>query len=1384
MREIYKYFLVALVSLGGVLFLSISLVNALFLDFLVGWIRDSRYPGYTISCETLKGGLLEGFYLGGFRIMEESSSKKILEVGDLYIRVNPVDLLNRKLTIKQARLGHVNARIRSMDDFLKNLGVLFTQGESRSPSLAYFKSMELTEVYFFDLKFLETTDMFMSKQWSWIVEEELTLNQEISFYGDLKMMGSQFHITARALGEKVGSVREQLPITLEMVLNTRDLEGQIAIQGKGVAMRNLIGMRELVSKGAVTVENRLLFSMHQQRIGSSASSVTVPGGFRIFYTLQGEGRAFFQKVKYKNFESRDLYMRASWSHRDFHLEHFQTNFLGTTFEGEYEYSPESSHSYRLFASAVDIRSILEAMRVNVERPRIKGRFALEIKGDREDIRFEPIVVEDLELFGSPVYLQNLEVSKISLKDLGKDMRIHFLSKGGSFKGGYVDKIHGDIGLSGANLFIACKGVPVDELDLLYQEDRKIPLKGRLNLNAEAKFSFEGEKPAVLSRGRLYEIEFGKYPLESLQFETQSIGLDTKIIGSLIFPLEEGRVSFLSELSAEKGTLSLEGSGLNFHYFKHGVEDFPLSAKLNGSLKISLYPKFGLSFDGRLKDFQAYQIPFKDVEFQGEIYPDHYNFSLVRGKSRFQMEGDWTLRDPFQAGITLSKLIEKRGRSSFTMTEETLSLYKPILPAWAIQLQGGKLHLSGKVQKDLWDLQVHRLILEGARGAKLSLEPFEMKLTPFERVYAQTAVELDQFGEPRQQILDLNLSGNSAQIQWKGQPIEVFREFVTLPLDLPIQGKLFGSLKLDSIFSKPQMDVDVRIEQPILGTSAERVYFDDFQARLGIDSQGSKIEKFRITKDEGAFQISGEVPFGLSKGWKFQWFDGQVMALDVNLPRTPLSVLSEVFPTWVESVVGTFAVNAELSGSYPNPDIDGMAVLDISTIGIRSNDKTYTFKDIEIDARLDRQEVKFKRLVGSYKDIDISLTGQLFPADQYRFLFRGSVQAPQFENSYLKIEQPRLEDTYLTGAMGRISGFATLRVNQGLVLYEPLMDMVKLPSKKKKIPYFNSFDFGLKILPKKDVQFRSEFFLMHTRPELTITFEPERTILDGHVDIKEGNIRLGRNDFTLNPTSLIRFVPSNENILLRSGQERFQMGSSLWESSEFQFGSLEDKLAMMWKFDGDAQPDSLNMGFSDESGKPFETYLNLRAEAEVSQRQISLGIHGPLASISYSLSSDDETLSRDDLVRLLASKGVSQGTFDRISNLSSGSTGVSQGEDGDLISKQLSAQLEDQVLAKPFESLIHDLFQLDEVRLEPGFLSSGRGIRSYRMGTRLFDDLSLTHESEFERGMTRKQTRIRLKLDDDLGLIYERDQKIDRGFELEPFEYERDVRFGFERRFRF
>ena len=1384
MREIYKYFLVALVSLGGVFFLSISLVNALFLDFLVGWIRDSRYPGYKISCETINGGLLEGFYIGGFRVQEQSSSKNILEVGDLYIRVDPLSLLERKLSIKQARLGHIKGRIRSLDDFLKNLGVLFTGGESRAPWMAYFKAMELREVYFFDLQFLETTELIITRQGNWFLNEDLNISKELSFYGDLKLLGSKLHLTAKAQGEKVDGLVNNLPVTLEMVLNTGTLEGQIAIQCKEIAIHSLIGFRELASEGRLSLENRLVFSMHKQHVGESASRVIVPGGTEIFYTLKGEGQAFFQQVQYKNLEARDLYLNAIWSHEDFKVEHLQANFLGSSLKGGYEFNSRGEHFYKLAAPTFKIPSILEALKVPVDAYNLDGNFGLFIEGDGERIKVEPIVVENLEVFGAPVFLQNIEIEPLDLKGMDAEYKLKFLTKGGSYRGGYVDQVHGEVGISGASIFVNCSRVPLDNLEFLNRGDQKIPLKGRLNLEAVGRFSFDGRHPRIESTGQLYELEVGKYPFESFKFKTESLGLDTRLTGTLTLPLEGGKFAILSDLKTSGGFLKIEAQDLDFAYLKHSIAEFPVRGKFGGLLDIDLYPHFKAHFKGNLKKAKVFEIPYDVLTMKGGIQKDKFELFLGNEKSKISVRGGWLLKDPFEEGFKLNELVEAMNQFSISLDEADLSLYQPLLPSWMEALYGGELQLKGNFTKKDWKLELARFSLEGKKGSRLSINPCKIEFSPGQKLIADTSLEFIPVGAVAQPIMDIKFSGQGASLRWKKLSWELLSEFFVIPSKLSIEGDLSGESVVDSIFLKPSIEANFKVQPILLGMEADQVRFDYFQTRFLLDGKGLTLQDFNLFKEDGVLAIHGQIPLGLESGFRLGWRLDDPMEVDINVPRTQLGAFAQLFPRWVESLSGTFAMNAKLSGYYPRPELEGMAVLDVPKLQIKGSGESYTVNNIELDTKLDGQEIEVKRLVGSFKNIDINLSGKFFPADQNRFLMKGSIRAPNFQNTYLKLKQPRLENTYLTGVMGRISGFATLEVDEGLVLYEPLMESVKQPSHRKKIPYFESFDFGLKVIPDKDIEFRSEYFEMRTRPEMTITFKPEKTIIDGHVPIKEGTIRLGRNDFALNPTSLIRFVPSEENILLRSGRDSLRRDSNLWESDEFQFSSIEKKLSMMWKSDGDILPNSLDMHFFEHGSKPFETFLNIRAEAEVSQRQITLGINGPLNSINYSLNSDDQTMNRDDLVRLLASKGVGEGSLDRITNLNDVGSTVRQGEDGDLISKQLSAQLEDQVLAKPFESLIHGLFPLDNIRLEPGILSSGRGLRSYRMGTKLSDDITLSHESEFDKGITRKQTRIRFKLDDDLGLIYERDQKIDRSFELEPSEYEKDVRFGFERRFRF
>ena len=124
--------------------------------------------------------------------------------------------------------------------------------------------------------------------------------------------------------------------------------------------------------------------------------------------------------------------------------------------------------------------------------------------------------------------------------------------------------------------------------------------------------------------------------------------------------------------------------------------------------------------------------------------------------------------------------------------------------------------------------------------------------------------------------------------------------------------------------------------------------------------------------------------------------------------------------------------------------------------------------------------------------------------------------------------------------------------------------------------------------------------------------------------------------------------------------------------------------------------------------------------------------------------------------------------------------------GDIVyvSGQISATLEDQVLGRPFENLLGSLFDFQEVSLEPNFLGNQSGLGRFRMGTRLSKDLILTHEQENREFGSKKQTRLELKLDEELGLIFKREQTVDRPFDLFQGDIEKDFQFGFERRLKF
>ena len=268
--------------------------------------------------------------------------------------------------------------------------------------------------------------------------------------------------------------------------------------------------------------------------------------------------------------------------------------------------------------------------------------------------------------------------------------------------------------------------------------------------------------------------------------------------------------------------------------------------------------------------------------------------------------------------------------------------------------------------------------------------------------------------------------------------------------------------------------------------------------------------------------------------------------------------------------------------------------------------------------------------------------------------------------------------------------------------------------------------------------------------------------------------------------MIRFIPREQKLnyhLLLMLRE----STPVWSSGDFQLQSVTDKLQTMWERDYTNESAMTGKLAWYEGDKTFDTRLNLRAVTEVGKRKVFLALNGPLETMDYSLNSDDENLGKNDVLKLLASRGIGSSNMAvAVSRDADGTNSFRVGDQDDeqLLSGQISATLEDQVLGRPFENLLGSLFDFQEVSLEPNFLGNQNGLGRFRMGTRLSKDIILTHEQENREFGSKKQTRLELKLDEELGLIFKREQTVDRPFDLFQGDIEKDFQFGFERRLKF
>jgi len=1383
-----KYFLIVLLGFTGFVGLGISLLNALFLDYMGSSLNGARYGNFQIDSGTIEGGLLSGFNLSDLKVTG-SQSEEVLSIGSVFIKVRPLELFDRVLFIDQARLSQIRAPVKNLNEFFRRLlGVMESQTTHGG---GFFRKVVCSQTHFVDLELINPLDLFLSDQRQMLGEIGLKLRKETRLQGSIIQGRKMIRVFASVRDEGARSGEKLLPIKMELHYDPVSTEGEISFQAEGAPLRKIFSVRDLQTEGSVTLESRLHFSTHGSEVGENPAVLDLFEGVRMYYSLHGEGRLFARSLRYQNARVKDLYIKGLWTHKGFSVQHSEAQFLGSRIQGAYKYEKENPHQYQLRFTKVALHELLDLLEIPSLAKDLKGRFSFEVRGGAEGLSFSPVKVHSLEFLESPIFLHDVKIEDLPADFLASGLKLHFSSDGGSYYGGFVDQIRGDVTPDGIHFQMAADGVPIQKVSLFKRTRQDVPVQGRLQMEVDGDILFKARDFRIRARGSLHELEIGSLPVESLDFTYLKSASKNRLDGHLKLPIHDGAFAFSMDLLKKNGVLVLKGDRFNFSYFKHRFQKFPLHGTLSGTLKLQLYPVFQLDFMGHSSNAEISGLSLKSVTTRIHLKQNRYQIKMVDQSSRLVVHGSYVLRDPFAGGLKPGEtLVKKLGPMTFRWEEDKVERLRNFGFLKNLNFKSGKIDLGGRWDQGEISGEVHKAIIEGENTRLRIGGSTAFHLDSEYRLDTQVSLLENSVSDSKdRKLLSLEVKDGDLDLQVTSLSLSVLKEFVPDRYRLPLQGLLSLNLKAKKIYDSPELSLNFSGAPIQLDVQGGQTYLEEITGRASLDQDRLLIDEVRLVKAGAEFLIRGTLPYGIqAPGLRLQKNLKGNLDLTVQLPRTPIEVVQELFPEQVLAARGEFELDMKISGPLHAPLAQGGASVDLPLLRLKGGGKTHEFKNLKLLTRFRDDEIALTRILGHHEGAQFNLSGSVFPYENYRYFLKGELSKPKFTNSYLNLTGVRLKGLYLAGSGMRLSGMANLKVDHGLILYEDLMDFIDAPPGPPIIPFVEHFDFGLKVDQEENVELRSNFFQMELEPHFTLTLKARNSEMEGHARVKQGNFEIARNRFRIEPGSLIKFVPGNQQVRMRGGEGFSLPRGGLWDSSEFQSGSVEDKLSLLWKSRSQARRTLVKGAWTwGEHDKVFDTVLSLRAATQIEKRRVSLGLHGSLDNLEYNLDSDDETLGREDIVRLLASSGVqisSAGQGVQESSIEGEPQKLQRNEDRQLISRQLEARLEDELLGRPFKGLLHDVFRLDEVSLEPNLLRKGGAIRKFRMGTRLADDIFLSHERENLDFGVRKRTRLELQLKENLGLILKREHRVDHDFDLGESEDERDFQFGFERRLKF
>ncbi len=1081
---------------------------------------------------------------------------------------------------------------------------------------------------------------------------------------------------------------------------------------------------------------------------------------RLYYTLKGEARLLSTGLLVQSVPLQDIYLRTRWTHDEFSISPMEVSILGQRFSVEAEGNGEG-FTAKLDADAIELSEFLGSLGGRGASDWLSGSFDVRARWDGNQIHVEPIRLQNLKVAGMAARLEPFQVR------LRNPARIELYSVGGEAAQGALlsPLIRLEEGV--LSLSAGLKDMRPSLFPKIAPLMEKLGMKGELM--AEMKASIPLNRPessAMQLEGKLVRLEAFGFPAESLSFEANATTSSIVLSGVLKLPLEDGGVNFQARLDEEEGWLHLHSRRLDTGFLRYRFSSLPVGGVIDdASLRFQFYPVWEGSLEMKSTELRYASQSFRNFSLHSNLKPDRAWFKIVDDSLRFSVHGTHILSFPQDAALLL-ELPRHLKNAHAELSEKNLARLIPLGLGRFIHLDHGALQMSANWNEKDLELVVETLQLE-ARNTRLELgKPARIGMGGA-GADGEILLKLSQEGGS----LVLRAGQNRLGLELKDLKASSLQAFA--PVSWPVHATARLNAKMlweEPLQAKQSVLAEIKARNLNLNAWGKPMFVDAIDVKAGYRNGLIRVDHLHLIRNKAELHASLRMPSDAV--FTAQKFADLPFRAEFKAPGFALQDIKPLLPDSVKELKGDFAADLVVENSLQG-QLEATGYLRALMEPLEYDDpqtgRIYLDR-LRLDATLSQQTLKLTTLSLRLENFYADLVGRLTLENDFPFELAGRAHSPLFEVSWLKLENASIEGLNLLGRLGSIQGSGRLKYDTGLVRHDALMLWLDEPHSPLSIPGFEDHHFHLQVRSNsRPTVLQGGLFRFELEPAFDVHLDRMGALMDGSARVVRGRMDIARNRFEAEPSSLIRFVPKRPVFKLGKPDEAAKnlLPQGIWEQNDFAMASLEQKLSMLWK----QQPQNLRLKYQDDSS--FETWLKLRATSRRNSSQLELSVNGPLNALNPVILQNGQPLAQEDAQKL--GIGAVPGRH----------TGSSTQEE-QLVSSQLTASVEDQLIGRRFEGLLRDVFGLNHVSLQSGLIQnpavtaqSGAG---FRLGTSLSKDVEVYHEQETLGSSTINRTQLEFRLSPGTDLWFE--QKRETYDFKSVLGEEKDVQFGIQRKWRF